>query len=89
MSHPIFSIGFVTFALTGASVLLYLSSYGLRRIAAWFVRGEPPKDRVLAFALLIAVLFFVVGGFAQAQWDGMQACRDQGIALLDCLMVLR
>lgn len=89
MSHPIFNIGFVTFVLTSGSVLLYLTSYGLRRIAAWFVRGEPPKDRVLAFALLIAAVFFVVGGFAQAQWDAMQACRDQGIGLLDCLVVLR
>jgi len=88
MSHPIFSIGFVTFALTGASVLLYLTSYGLRRIAAWFVRGEPPKDRVLAFALLIAAVFFVVGGFAQAQWDTIEACRNQGAALGECLLNL-
>lgn len=78
MSHSIFNIGFVTFALAGGSVMLYLAYYGLRRIGAWFVRGELPKDRVLAFSLLIAVAFFVIGGFAQAQWDGMQACRRQG-----------
>jgi hypothetical protein len=89
MSHPVFNIGFVTFSLVGCSVLLYLAYYGLRRIAAWFVRGEPPKDRILAFSLLIAAVFFVIGGFAQAQWDGMQACQNQGAALGDCLLKLR
>lgn len=89
MHHPIFSIGLVTFALTGSSVLLYLAFYGLRSATAWFVRQDPPKDRVLAFSLLIAAVFFVAGGFAQAQWDGIQACRDQGGTLGGCFTKIK
>lgn len=84
MSPLSFNIGLFTLALSVCSLLLYLAYYGLRRVAAWFVRGEPPKDRVLAFSLLIGVVFFVLGGLLQGQWDGLQACRAQGSSMGEC-----
>ncbi len=85
MEH--FAIGMVSFVLSILFVLAYLAGFQVRRLGAWSKREEGPKDRVGFFVLVMAVVGFAVGSFAQPLWNKGVECRAAGQALATCMFL--
>lgn len=86
MTDAHFSLGILS--VGGALVLpaAYFVRYLLRRSGAWFKGEEGPKDRVIPFMLLWAVLGFGIGSFAQPLWNKGAACQAAGQPVVPCVM---
>ena len=84
---PNFSLGFLSIAFAIGLPILWLLQHQLRRLGAWSKRTDAPKDRVGFFVMVMAILGFVAGSFAQPLWDKAASCKASGQPLGACLFV--
>lgn len=80
-----FSVGLVALVLAIVFPALYWVGFQIKRVGAWSMREEGPKDRVGFFLIVLAILGFVIGCFAQPQWDKVMACKASGEPMGTCL----
>lgn len=66
-------------------VVFYLVILTLRKGAAWMTRDDAPKERVLPFVALSAIIGLLIGSMIQSLYDGSKPCREQGSSLVVCL----
>jgi hypothetical protein len=83
MGH--FAVGSMSLVSAIVFPLLYLVGYLLNCGEAWMRRAQPPRDRVIAFLVLAAVVGFVAGIYAQPPWDRGVACNAAGESVLACV----
>lgn len=73
-------------ATAAALVCLYLVARQLRRLAAWIMNTDAPKERMIPFAVVIAMLGGIAGGIAHKPVMAAVYCHDIGQPILSCLM---
>jgi len=83
MSH--FAIGILSFAAAILLPVLYLIVRQLRRLGSWVQRNEGPRERASAMVVILAVLGFAGGSFAQPLLDKGQECQAQGQSVVQCV----
>jgi hypothetical protein len=81
-----FSVGVVSILLAIAFPAGWFLWFQFRRVAAWSKREPGPKDRVGFFVVLLTVLGFAVGSFAQPVWDRGVECWAAGQPIGACLI---
>ncbi len=84
MSH--FAIGILSFAAAILMPALYLVVRQLYRFVAWVQRNEGPRERVGVVVVILAVVGFVGGSFAQPLLEKGQECQAQGQPVVQCVL---
>lgn len=87
MEH--FSVGMISIVFATALPVAYFLGFQLRRLGAWSKRQDGPKERVGFFLLVLAILGFGVGSFAQPLWNKGVECKAGGQPLAVCIFSLR
>ncbi len=81
-----FQIGFLSFATPVAMCIAYLLGRLLRHSAAWANNTGRPKERVIVYLILIAIVGFICGsGLQPFLTKGMQ-CASDGLPIVACMM---
>jgi hypothetical protein len=80
-----FGIGILSFVGAILLPVLYLLARQLRRFGAWVQRNEGPKERADAMVVILAVLGFACGSFAQPLLHMGQECQAQGQPVVQCV----
>lgn len=83
-----FSIGVISLAAAFLGLFAVCGNFGVRRVAAWYNKTEPPKDRVHVGAVIAFVVCFILGSVAQPQFDKIGACTDAGYKLGECVFAV-
>jgi hypothetical protein len=74
-----FAIGILSFVAAILLPVLYLLTRQLRRFGAWVHRNEGPKERADAMVVILTVLGFSGGSFAQPLLNKGQQCQAQPV----------
>lgn len=82
-----FSIGKISFVLAVIGFLLMYANFGARCIAAWYYKKELPKDRVHFGAIVMSIVFFILGGVMQAEIDKVRTCTEAGYTFGQCFFM--
>ena len=69
-----------------ALVLLYLLARQVKRLAAWIMNVEGPRERVVAFSVVMAVMGAIAGGMAHEPVLAAMHCHDQSEPVFACLI---
>ena len=81
-----YSFGIATFVCAVGFPLLYLLlGRPWQHFAAWVDREQKPKQRAGAYVVILAVLGFAAGSFAQPVVDAGVACHQKGQAIVPCV----
>jgi hypothetical protein len=79
--------GFMSVFGAIAFPLLYLLGRQLKVIAAWIMRTESPKERVIPVVVIFAIIGLLAGSLAQNAWDGSSECRASGKPAVPCMFL--
>ena len=83
MEH--FSIGVLSFISAIIFPILYFTVFQLRRLGAWSKREEGPKDRIVFFLIVTALIGFTAGSLAQPLWNKGVECKAAGQSIIPCV----
>jgi hypothetical protein len=85
MQH--YSFGFLSLLFALSFPVLYVVARQFRRFGCWVQREEGPKERVGAMVVILVIVGFGVGSFAQPIWDKGAECKALGKTVAACVFL--
>ncbi len=79
-------VGIFSFLFAVAFVAIYLIARLVRRGVAYANRTEAPKERVVIYCVVVALMGFVVGSLYQPLHERGSACIEASQPVVQCVL---